>query len=198
MCIRDSSSNSSLKSGSTLLKGGSTMLKGGATRLGKSKMGGGTTKLGEHSKRFGGGRTIKGPTTTNTESLKDERVVTPGGTDRTPKILITPEFLQETQALAAALQEAKASKAGAKAGVKQSSVFDSSMKGQNSSSQEKSSDSIKMSSSNLGYNQSSFQDSKRSDQTDPSEDDSNQANSCLLYTSPSPRDRQKSRMPSSA
>ena len=25
-----------------------------------------------------------------------------------------------------------------------------------------------------------------------------QANSCLLYTSPSPRDRQKSRMPSSA
>ena len=28
--------------------------------------------------------------------------------------------------------------------------------------------------------------------------DSNSTNSCLLYTSPSPRDRQKSRMPSSA
>ena len=37
--------------------------------------------------------------------------------------------------------------------------------------------------------------------TDESEDDDNELtieNVCLLYTSPSPRDRQKSRMPSSA
>ena len=32
----------------------------------------------------------------------------------------------------------------------------------------------------------------------PFHDDSNPSMACLLYTSPSPRDRQKSRMPSSA
>ena len=34
--------------------------------------------------------------------------------------------------------------------------------------------------------------------TDSGSDEESQRNDCLLYTSPSPRDRQKSRMPSSA
>ena len=42
-----------------------------------------------------------------------------------------------------------------------------------------------------------MQDVERIDRQDAI-DNRNRLNSCLLYTSPSPRDRQKSRMPSSA
>ena len=41
-------------------------------------------------------------------------------------------------------------------------------------------------------------DKKRKREDESSPEEKPRANSCLLYTSPSPRDRQKSRMPSSA
>ena len=48
------------------------------------------------------------------------------------------------------------------------------------------------------YEESNDKDFKFFQNQDPMEIDDMWSNYCLLYTSPSPRDRQKSRMPSSA
>ena len=47
-------------------------------------------------------------------------------------------------------------------------------------------------------NETQLEDNTQADDTQSDDDVTASADSCLLYTSPSPRDRQKSRMPSSA